>query len=109
MSTKELAETLHFSVSNISYYLRFLQKQNCVYIASYRKVQYQDKKLYCPFYKFGSLPDAIKPKALTSSEKTKRNRLKILSDPDLRDFINAKRRAAKIKPKIDWVSSWIPR
>ena len=109
MSTKELSETLHFSVSNISGYLRHLKRKHLVYIVSYRKVLYNNKRLYCPFYKLGSLPDAIKPIALTSTEKMKISREKLLSDPAARDFLNARRRALNVKPQIDWVTNWIPR
>ena len=107
MSVRELADAVHTSVRNMNGYLRFLKLNNLVYISAYKKVQYENKQLYCAFYKFGFKPDAIKPKPQTAKEKAREKRARILADPELHDLLNAKRRARNIKPKADWTSSWV--
>lgn len=109
MSSTELCEKIFTSRRSINGYLRFLKLNNFIYIHKYKLVQYKDKKLYCPFYKFGNLPDAIKPKPKTPAEKYKTYREKMLKDDELRDFFLAKRRQLAIKPKQDWTTSWIKR
>lgn len=107
MSAKELADAVHTSVRNMNGYLRFLKLNGLIYIQIYKKVQYKNKELYCAFYRFGSKPDAIKPAPKTAAEKGREKRERILSDPELHDFFNAKRRTKRIKPKSDWSSSWV--
>ena len=107
MSARELAAAIHTSQRNINGYLRFLKLNNLIYISNYKKVQYTGRQCHCAFYKFGAKPDAIKPPPQTAAEKGREKRAKILADPELYDFFNAKRRTKRIKPKADWSSSWV--
>ena len=107
MSARELADAVHTSQRNMNGYLRFLKLNGLIYIAAYKKVKYESRQFHCAFYKFGAKPDAIKPPPQTAAEKGREKRARILADPELHDFFNAKRRARNIKPKADWSSSWI--
>lgn len=107
MTSKELAEAIHTSTRNMNGYIRYLKLNNLIYIFKYDKVKHKTKAQNTAFYKFGSLPDVKKPLPKTALEKSREKRAKLLSDPELHDFFNAKRRAKRIKPKADWSSSWI--
>ena len=107
MTSKELSEAIYTSTRNVNGYIRYLKQNNLIYICNYKKVKHKTKEQNAALYKFGSLPDAKKPLPKTGLEKSREKRAKLLSDPELHDFFNAKRRARNIKPKADWSSSWI--
>lgn len=109
MTTQELSEYLFTCKRNASAYIKHLKENNLVYISSYKEIKLKKYVRNVAFYKFGSKPDVKKPAPKTGKEKGRLQRLKLLNDPELHEFFNAKRRRARIKPKTDWTSSWIQR
>ena len=63
--------------------------------------------MYWPYYRAGNKKSKAKPLNLTSSEKCKRYRKKLLADDDRLDKLKSKRRLKRIIAKPDWTTSWI--
>lgn len=109
MNIRQISEHLFTCYRSAGTYIKFMHDNKLIYISSYKEMKLNKYNRNIAFYSYGSKQDVKKPKPKTPAQKSKMYRKKILNDPELYEFLSARRRALRRKPKPDWTSSWIQR
>lgn len=94
LTKKELAYVLGISSRSTQRYVTYLRKTKLIYVDYWKRIDHKAVQ----HFKTGNKKDAVKPKALTFAERSKKYRKTM--DEEKKDFYLAKRRAKR------WADKW---
>lgn len=102
----EIADALYISRRYADAYIVRLKADGLIYVSEYRREKRRAYQVYQPLYAWGIGADAPPPDRPVRVRVTEHR--KQLSHEDV-EKQNAKRRASRIQPHMDWSTAWIPR
>ena len=94
LNKKELADALGISFRSTQRYVSYLRKAKLIYVSYWKRIDHKATQ----HFRKGNARDAARPRALKSSERSKKYRMTM--DKEKKDFYLAKRRAKR------WADKW---
>ena len=104
---EQISETIHVTPRHAKIYIEHLLAEKKIYISEWKFENQGRRNMLWPYYRVGNKKNKPKPPNLTSSQKCKRYREKLVKDIDRLDKLKMKRKVKNLVIKPDWTATWI--